>query len=91
MLILIFALSIVQDATLENGCLWAVPGSHHTPVHKRFIRNPNGSGTVFDPSNDVAPKLSTDGGVAIEMKAGVYLTTLRYSRWHPTFHCDISL
>jgi hypothetical protein len=62
---------VVQDATLENGCLWAVPGSHHTPVHKRFIRNPNGSGTIFDPPNDVAPKLSTDGGVAIEMKAGV--------------------
>ncbi|HVV36249.1 MAG TPA: phytanoyl-CoA dioxygenase family protein [Acidimicrobiales bacterium] len=24
----------VTDATLENGCLWVVPGSHHEPVHE---------------------------------------------------------
>lgn len=30
----------LDDATLENGCLWIVPGSHKTGVYKRFIRNP---------------------------------------------------
>lgn len=28
----------LDDATLENGCLWYVPGSHITPVTKRFVR-----------------------------------------------------
>jgi len=28
----------VDDATLENGCLWYVPGSHSSPVLRRFVR-----------------------------------------------------
>lgn len=32
----------IEDATLENGCLWAVPGSHKMGTTRRFIRNPNG-------------------------------------------------
>lgn len=31
----------LDDATLENGCLWFIPGSHKGGVHTRFIRNPN--------------------------------------------------
>lgn len=31
----------LDDATVENGCLWMIPGSHKTDVHKRFIRNPD--------------------------------------------------
>ncbi|PNF32040.1 Phytanoyl-CoA dioxygenase domain-containing protein 1 [Cryptotermes secundus] len=31
----------LEDATLENGCLWFAPGSHKSGVHRRFIRNPN--------------------------------------------------
>uniref|UniRef100_A0A2S2PN77 Phytanoyl-CoA dioxygenase domain-containing protein 1 n=1 Tax=Schizaphis graminum TaxID=13262 RepID=A0A2S2PN77_SCHGA len=29
----------LDDATVENGCLWAIPGSHNTDVHKRLVRN----------------------------------------------------
>ncbi|PSN54569.1 Phytanoyl-CoA dioxygenase domain-containing protein 1 [Blattella germanica] len=29
----------LEDATLENGCLWFAPGSHRGGVHRRFIRN----------------------------------------------------
>ncbi|XP_060838806.1 phytanoyl-CoA dioxygenase domain-containing protein 1 homolog [Rhopalosiphum padi] len=29
----------LDDATVENGCLWAIPGSHNTEVHKRLVRN----------------------------------------------------
>ncbi|CAL1291214.1 unnamed protein product [Larinioides sclopetarius] len=30
----------LEDATLENGCLWYVPGSHKgDPVYQRFVRN----------------------------------------------------
>ena len=28
----------IDDATLENGCLWYVPGSHQEPVTRRFLR-----------------------------------------------------
>lgn len=32
----------IDDATLENGCLWFVPGSHKkvSPVTKHMVRNP---------------------------------------------------
>lgn len=36
----------VHDATIENGCLWGVPGSHLTPTTKFFRRNAEGSSTV---------------------------------------------
>ena len=63
----------LQDATLENGCLWAVPGSHRLPVQQRFVRAPSGGGTVFctEAGGSAAP-LPTDGGVAIPMKAGAW-------------------
>ena len=30
----------LDDATLENGCLWARPGSHKEPLRRQFHRNP---------------------------------------------------
>eukprot|EP00928_Gymnodinium_smaydae_P070211 TRINITY_DN5410_c0_g1_i1.p2 TRINITY_DN5410_c0_g1~~TRINITY_DN5410_c0_g1_i1.p2 ORF type:complete len:381 (+),score=80.62 TRINITY_DN5410_c0_g1_i1:93-1145(+) len=30
----------LHSATLENGCLWARPGSHKEPVRRHFVRNP---------------------------------------------------
>jgi phytanoyl-CoA hydroxylase len=29
----------LEDATLDNGCLWAEPGGHRTPLRERFVRN----------------------------------------------------
>ncbi|XP_034937888.1 phytanoyl-CoA dioxygenase domain-containing protein 1 homolog [Chelonus insularis] len=29
----------LDDATLENGCLWIAPGSHKSGVHRRYLRN----------------------------------------------------
>lgn len=31
----------IDDATLENGCLWYIPGSHALPIARRFVRNEN--------------------------------------------------
>lgn len=31
----------LEDATLENGCLWGIPGGHHTPLKARSIRDDN--------------------------------------------------
>ncbi|KAF6126406.1 phytanoyl-CoA dioxygenase domain containing 1 [Phyllostomus discolor] len=39
----------LEDATLENGCLWFIPGSHTSEVTRRMVRAPAGSvtGTRF--------------------------------------------
>jgi phytanoyl-CoA hydroxylase len=29
----------LEDATVENGCLWALPGGHRGPLRKRFVRD----------------------------------------------------
>ncbi|XP_048200429.1 phytanoyl-CoA dioxygenase domain-containing protein 1 isoform X2 [Perognathus longimembris pacificus] len=47
----------VEDATLTNGCLWFIPGSHTNGVSRRMIRAPAGSapGTSFlgsEPARD---------------------------------------
>ena len=28
----------LEDATLDNGCLWVQPGGHHGPLRERFVR-----------------------------------------------------
>ena len=33
----------LEDVTLENGCLWFIPGSHKEGISRRFIRNPDQS------------------------------------------------
>jgi phytanoyl-CoA hydroxylase len=38
----------LEDATLENGCLSFLPGSHKSAeIGKRFVRKKDGSGTEF--------------------------------------------
>ena len=36
----------LQEATLENGCLWVLPGGHRGPLRRRFVRRTEG-GTAF--------------------------------------------
>jgi len=36
----------LEDATLDNGCLWVAPGGHREPLRRRFRRKPGG-GTEF--------------------------------------------
>ena len=57
----------LQDATLENGCLWALPGGHREPLRDRFLRNGKG-GCEFD-ILDSTP-LPTAGYVPLEVKQG---------------------
>ena len=57
----------LEDATLENGCLWALPGGHRLPVRKRFRRDGHG-GTTFDVF-DPAP-YPADGEVPLEAPKG---------------------
>ena len=42
----------LDDATVENGCLWALRGGHRAGLRSRFVRAPGG-GTrfeVYDPT-----------------------------------------
>jgi phytanoyl-CoA hydroxylase len=45
----------LDDCSLENGCLWAVPGSHKLGVHRRFRRRdpPHDGGTEFVPVDPI--------------------------------------
>jgi len=41
----------LEDATIENGCLWAIPGGHKLGLKSRFVRA-NGGGTRFEIFDD---------------------------------------
>jgi len=62
----------IEDATLENGCLWAEPGGHRTSLRKLFKRaGGSDDGTVFE-ELDAAPLPDPRGGtlVPLEVEAG---------------------
>lgn len=57
----------LEDATINNGCLWAKPGGHNTTLRTWFKRKPSG-GTemhVFDEE-----PLSMEGMIPLEVKKG---------------------
>ncbi len=56
----------LEDATRENGCLWAAPGAHKTPLRSRFARRGNGTTMIeLDPT-----PLPTEGLVPLEVERG---------------------
>lgn len=55
----------LEDATITNGCLWAIPGSHKNGLVRRFIRDENG--VHFD---QPSPAYNRDDFVPLEVKAG---------------------
>jgi len=57
----------LEDATLDNGCMWAEPGGHRGPMRERFLRN--GDDVRMEKLSDMAwPDNST--AVPLECKAG---------------------
>lgn len=57
----------LEDATLENGCMWALPGGHREPPRRRFHRLPTG-GTGYELLDD--RPLPEDGMVPLEAPKG---------------------
>lgn len=57
----------LEDASVENGCLWAKPGGHRTTLRSRFQRK-NDGGTEFQ-IFDNSP-LETEGAIPLEVKKG---------------------
>jgi phytanoyl-CoA hydroxylase len=57
----------LEDATINNGCLWAKPGGHKTTLRSRFTRK-EGGGTEMK-ILDESP-MSTEGMIPLEVKKG---------------------
>jgi phytanoyl-CoA hydroxylase len=57
----------LEDATVENGCMWALPGGHREPPRRRF-RRAAGGGTTFDVLD--ARALPDEGMVPLEARRG---------------------
>jgi len=61
----------LEDATLENGCLWAEAGGHRGPLRKRFERDPSGRGTRFEELHaKPLPEAGSDDLTPLEVPAG---------------------
>jgi phytanoyl-CoA hydroxylase len=62
----------VEDATIENGCMWAQPGGHRGPLRQRFERAgaTDGGGTRFVPLDGTPLPSPPDQLVPIEASAG---------------------
>ncbi len=58
----------IDDATTENGCLWALPGGHRIPVKCRSRLNEAGTATVMDVLDPVP--YPTEGLVPLEAPRG---------------------
>ena len=61
----------IEDATLQNGCLWAKPGGHRTALRKVFKRagDTDDDGTLFE-ELDTTPLPSPSELVPLEVPAG---------------------
>lgn len=57
----------LEDATIENGCLWAKPGGHATPLHATFQRKPGGGTEMFTITEG---DYETEGMLPLEVKQG---------------------
>jgi phytanoyl-CoA hydroxylase len=60
----------LEDATLENGCLWALPGAHREGLKSRFVRDPDRE-TRFDVLD--ARPWTDDALVPLEVSQGTLI------------------
>lgn len=62
----------IEDATLENGCLWAAPGGHRTSLRRVFKRagDTDNDGTLFDIVDTAPLPLAPNELVPLEVAAG---------------------
>lgn len=57
----------LEDATVDNGCLWVQPGGHRGPMRERFVRN----GDAIEMQKiDATPWPDQASAVPLEAKAG---------------------
>ena len=57
----------LEDATLENGCLWVLPGQHKNGLHSRFRRI---NGQLQTETLPEASRFNENAGAPLEVSAG---------------------
>lgn len=57
----------LEDATIDNGCLWVEPGGHRGPIRERFLRNGD---DIRMEKLDATPWPNDSVAVPVEAKAG---------------------
>ena len=57
----------LEDATLENGCLWVEPGGHRGPLRELFVRNGD---VVSKTTLDTTPWPTAESARALPVRAG---------------------
>ncbi len=57
----------LEDATVENGCLWAKPGGHLTPLRSWFKRKAGGGTEMLQLNHE---PMTMDGMMPLEVKKG---------------------
>jgi phytanoyl-CoA hydroxylase len=60
----------LEDATIENGCLWAIPGGHRGGLKSRWLRSPAGMKfEIYDdepwPENELVPLEVSKGSLIL--------------------------
>jgi phytanoyl-CoA hydroxylase len=64
----------LEDCSVENGCLYGVPGSHRMPIRQRFRRTKtcmeNKDGPLLETIPEKVDAFDISGSVPIETKAG---------------------
>jgi phytanoyl-CoA hydroxylase len=60
----------LEDATLDNGCLWAAPGGHRGPLRRLFKRTPDGNSTEFEELDATPLPTPPDELVPLEVPVG---------------------
>ncbi len=60
----------LEDATLENGCLWALPGQHTRGLRSRFLRV---NGELIMEDSFSPPTFDEDQAVPLEVAAGTLI------------------
>ena len=67
----------IEDATLDNGCLWAIPGGHRTTLRrlmKRHVEGDDTAGTYFEMLDDAPlPEVGDDRLIPLPVTAGTLI------------------
>lgn len=75
----------IDDATTENGCLWAVPGGHKIAVKSRFLRNEDNITASTEIYDDTPYPI--DDAVALEARSGTLVVLHgNLPHWSDTNH-----
>lgn len=60
----------LDEATVANGCLWVIPGSHLYPLQEKYVRNDTQTGTRFIETPFPRKEWPLEKLVPLEVKPG---------------------